>query len=293
MSCLQSSPDQHLVVITALQGNALCFSAVPQGTVQIVQRCGKFNKVAHPGCNLICCCIGEFYATWAPSQVVLSAIHDAFYRLTDSRSQIQSYVFDVVRATVPKMILDDVFTSKEEIAQDVKEQLEKSMTAFGFSIIQTLVTDIEPDARVRVAMNEINAASRMRQAAMEKAEAEKMTVIKAAEADAESKFLAGQGVARQRKAIVAGLRESVTNFSSDVADINSRDVIELMLITQYFDTMSGKCCFHFCKSLGNNKGNSTVFLPAGPGGVNDIQGQIRSGFLQAQAGMPDTQVMRR
>lgn len=120
-------------------------------------------------------------------------MESAFYKLTDQSSQIRSYVYDVVRSTVPKLELDDVFTSKEEIAQDVKQQLTKSMESFGFAILQTLVTDIEPAAKVKAAMNEINAAQRLRIAAVQKAEADKVTVVKAAEADAEAKFLAGQG----------------------------------------------------------------------------------------------------
>lgn len=208
-------------------------------------------------------------------QVVKEALYDAFYKLTDSKSQIRSYVFDVVRGTVPKINLDDVFTTKEEIAYEVKDQLTKSMSTFGFMIIQTLVTDIEPDQRVRAAMNEINAASRMRVAAVEKAEAEKIQVVKAAEGDAESKYLQGQGIARQRQAIVNGLRESVLNFERDVTDISSRDVIEMMMITQYFDML---------KDIGISKGSSTVFMPHSPATVADVAGQIRSGFMQAQAG---------
>lgn len=197
-------------------------------------------------------------------QVLRDKVPDSFYKLTDQSAQIRAYVFDVVRSTVPKMELDDVFTSKEvraypsspvhiaprchcssqgrprsrpprcdvfaqefeylcanclslsrlpstlqEIAQDVKTELTKSMDTFGFAIIQTLVTDIEPAAKVKAAMNDINAAKRLRAAAAEKAEAEKIQVVKAAEADAESKFLAGQGIARQRQAIINGLRESV------------------------------------------------------------------------------------
>ncbi len=164
--------------------------------------------------------------------IIRESAIDAFYKLTDSRAQITSYVFDEVRASVPKINLDDVFTSKEEIAGAIKEQLAKAMTGFGFSILQALITDIEPAAKVKAAMNEINAAQRMRLAAFQQAEADKIRVIKAAEADAESKFLAGQGIARQRQAIMAGLRESVTAFQGEVSDVTSRDVLSLMLLVQ-------------------------------------------------------------
>lgn len=279
----------------------VCFSCVDNAQVGIVERFGKFERIAHPGFNCLLCCIGEALAgtlslriqqldvrcetktmdnvfvnvvVSVQYQVVRDNLYDAFYKLTDSRSQITSYVFDVVRSTVPKIKLDDVFTTKEEIAFCVKEELTKSMSDFGFMIIQTLVTDIEPDMKVRAAMNEINAAQRLRLAALEKAEAEKVQVVKAAEADAEAKYLQGQGIARQRQAIVNGLRESVLNFERDVNDISSRDVIEMMMITQYFDML---------KDIGLSNKNSSIFLPHSPGNVGDVAGQIRNGFMQAQA----------
>lgn len=127
--------------------------------------------------------------------------------------------------------------AKEEIAIAIKEELTKSMSGFGFQIIQTLITDIEPAAKVKAAMNEINAAQRLRLAAYEQSEGEKIRVVKAAEADAEAKYLAGQGIARQRQAIMSGLRESVQSFQTEVTEVNSRDVLSLMLLTQYFDTI--------------------------------------------------------
>ena len=123
-------------------------------------------------------------------------MYDAFYKLTDQREQIRSYIFDVVRSTVPTINLDDVFITKDRIAVEVKGMLEKAMTEFGYAIIQTLVTDIAPDQKVKIAMNEINAAQRLRVAAQDRAEAEKIMVVKAAEADAEAKYLAGTGIAR-------------------------------------------------------------------------------------------------
>jgi regulator of protease activity HflC (stomatin/prohibitin superfamily) len=145
----------------------------------------------------------------ARAQVIPSKIVNSYYKLTSQTAQIRAYVFDVVRSTVPKLNLDDVFTSKDDIAMDVKEQLSASMETFGLSIIQTLLTDISPAAKVKAAMNEINAAHRLRAATEQKAEADKIRVVKAAEADAEAKYLAGLGIARQRQAIVNGLSESV------------------------------------------------------------------------------------
>jgi len=272
---------------------------VDQGTVEIIERFGKFRRVAYPGFNCVCCMLGEFSAgalnmriqqldvgcetktrdnvfvkiiISVQYQVVRENIFDAFYKLTDSTSQIRSYVFDVVRSTVPKMDLDDVFASKEEIASDVKSGLTKAMGSFGFTIIQTLVTDIEPAAEVRDSMNKINASKRLREAALQTAEAEKVKVIKAAEAEAEAKFLGGQGIARQRQAIVNGLRESVLQFSSDVHGITNKEVMEMMMMTQYFDTI---------KDVGTTSRSSSIFLPHQPGAVSDVTAQIRDGFMQA------------
>jgi regulator of protease activity HflC (stomatin/prohibitin superfamily) len=202
-------------------------------------------------------------------------LYDAFYRLTSPKTQITAYVFDVVRAIVPKSDLDDVFITKDEIASAVKEELSKSMTSFGYMIIQTLVTDIEPDHKVRDAMNEINAATRLRHAAFEKAEANKVTLVKKAEAEAEAAYLQGQGIARQRQAIVNGLRESVLNFENGIKAVSPQEVIELMMITQYFDLL---------KDVGTSNNASTIFMNHNPGTVGDISGQIRSGFLEAAAG---------
>ncbi|PPS04570.1 hypothetical protein GOBAR_AA16096 [Gossypium barbadense] len=174
---------------------------------------------------------------------------DAFYKLTDTRKQIQSYVFDAV-----------------------EEELEKAMSAYGYEIAQTLIVDIEPDVHVKRAMNEINAAARMRVAANEKAEAEKIQQIKRAEGEAESKYLSGLGIARQRQAIVDGLRDSVLGFSVNVPGTTAKDVMDMVLVTQYFDTM---------KEIGAASKSSAVFIPHGPGAVRDVATQIREGLLQA------------
>ncbi|CAI7920909.1 unnamed protein product, partial [Closterium sp. NIES-53] len=171
----------------------------------------------------------------------------------------------VVRSSVPKMELDEVFISKNEIAQNVETELEKAMHDYGYRIVQTLIVDVEPDERVKVAMNEINAAQRIRQATQEKAEAEKILQVKKAEGDAEAKYLAGVGVARQRQAIVDGLRESVMGFSSQVPGTTAKDVLDMVMLTQYFDTM---------RDIGANNKSSTIFIPHGPGNVGDISAQI-------------------
>lgn len=271
-----------------------------QGTAVLVESCGKFQRVAYPGFNCLWPCLCECAAgkvslrvqqldvrvesktkdnvfvhlvVAVQYQVSQEHIFDAFYRLTDSQSQISSYVFDVVRASVPKLNLDEVFSEKDHIAQGVKEELTKAMSGFGFIIIGALVVDIDPAIKVKDAMNEINAATRLRIAAAEKAEAEKVRVVKAAEAEAEAKYLSGQGVARQRIAIMNGLQSSVQEFSSAIP-INPREVMEIMILTQYFDTL---------RDVGASNKSSTVFLPHTPGGLSEVTGQIRNVFMQASA----------
>ncbi|GMY20429.1 hypersensitive-induced response protein 1-like [Fagus crenata] len=196
---------------------------------------------------------------------------DAFYKLSNTKEQIQSYVFDGMDSKCSKLELDSVFEQKNEIAKDaVEEELEKAMSAYGFEIVQTLIVDIEPDVHVKRAMNEINAAARMRVAANEKAEAEKILQIKRAEGDAESKYLSGLGIARQRQAIVDGLRDSVLAFSVNVPGTTSKYVMDMVLVTQYFDTM---------KEIGASSESNSVFIPHGPGAVRDIATQIRDGLL--------------
>ncbi|KAL6497421.1 HIR complex subunit [Orobanche gracilis] len=178
----------------------------------------------------------------------------------------------VIRASVPKLNLDDTFEQKSDIAKAVEDELEKAMSAYGYEIVQTLIVDIEPDEHVKRAMNEINAAARLRLAANEKAEAEKILQIKRAEGEAEAKYLSGLGIARQRQAIVDGLRDSVLGFSVNVPGTTAKDVMDMVLVTQYFDTM---------KEIGASSKSSAVFIPHGPGAVRDVASQIRDGLLQA------------
>ncbi|GAA0170060.1 transporter [Lithospermum erythrorhizon] len=198
---------------------------------------------------------------------------DAFYELQNPKEQIQAYVFDVVRAHVPRMTLDALFEQKGDVAQAVLEELEKVMGAYGYNIEQILVVDIIPDPSVRKAMNEINAAQ-LQLASVYKGEAEKILQIKKAEAEAESKYLGGVGVARQRQAITDGLRENILNFSHKVEGTSAKEVMDLIMITQYFDTI---------KDLGNSSKNTTIFIPHGPGHVRDIGDQIRNGLMEASS----------
>nr|AFD54042.1 hypersensitive induced reaction protein 1 [Triticum aestivum] len=276
-------------------GGVLGLIQIDQSTVAIKETFGKFDAILQPGCHCLPWCLGQQIAGYLSLRVqqldvrcetktknVVASVQyraladkasDAFYRLSNTREQIQSYVFDVIRASVPKMNLDDVFEQKNEIARAVEDELEKAMSAYGYEIVQTLIVDIEPNEHVKRAMNEINAAARMRLAATEKAEAEKILQIKRAEGEAESKYLAGVGIARQRQAIVDGLRDSVLAFSENVPGTSSKDVMDMVLVTQYFDTM---------KDIGASSKSSAVFIPHGPGAVKDIASQIRDGQLQGR-----------
>ena len=201
--------------------------------------------------------------------VLKDRIYEAFYKLSSPANQINSFVFDAVRAQVPKLTLDEVFEEKNQIADHVREQLASQMSDFGFKILQTLIIELDPDDKVKNAMNEINANRRLRIAAQEKAEADKIMMVKRAEADAESKFLQGEGVARQRKAIVEGLRDSVHDFTERVGEIAPKDVLELVLVTQYFDTL---------KEVGLHSENNTLFIPHNPGSLNTLAKEIKEGF---------------
>ncbi|OIW12438.1 hypothetical protein TanjilG_04187 [Lupinus angustifolius] len=282
-------------------GQALGFYQVDQSNVAIKEHFGKFDDVLEPGCHCLPWFFGykiagglslrvqqlnvkcetktkdNVFVTVVASvqyRAVAEKASDAFYRLTNTRGQIQSYVFDVIRASVPKLELDSVFEQKNDIAKSVENELEKAMSTYGYEIVQTLIIDIEPDVNVKKAMNEINAAARMRLAANEKAEADKILQIKKAEGEAESKYLSGLGIARQRQAIVDGLRDSVLAFSSNVPGTSAKDIMDMVLVTQYFDTM---------KEIGASSKSSSVFIPHGPGVVRDVAAQIRDGLLQGNA----------
>ncbi|XP_052166803.1 hypersensitive-induced response protein-like protein 2 [Oryza glaberrima] len=286
-------------------GQCLGLVQIDQSTVAIKENFGKFSEVLEPGCHFLPWCIGQQIAGYLSLRVkqldvrcetktkdnvfvtVVASVQyraladkasDAFYKLSNTREQIQSYVFDVIRATVPKLNLDDAFEQKNDIAKAVEDELEKAMSAYGYEIVQTLIIDIEPDVHVKRAMNEINAAARLRVAANEKAEAEKILQIKKAEGEAESKYLAGVGIARQRQAIVDGLRDSVLAFSENVPGTTAKDIMDMVLVTQYFDTM---------KEIGASSKSTSVFIPHGPGAVKDVAAQIRDGLLQANAERKD------
>jgi regulator of protease activity HflC (stomatin/prohibitin superfamily) len=283
-----------VIILVVLDGVFI----VRQQTSAIVERFGRFTRIAPAGLNFKIPFIDRISGrlslriqqldvkieTKTKDNVFVNVIVsvqyyvlpgkvvDAFYKLQDPQSQITSFVFDTVRARVPSMILDDLFEKKDEIAMAVKSELDNVMDDFGYGIVKALVTDIDPDANVKRSMNEINAAQRLREAAVQQAEADKIRVVKAAEGEAESKALQGIGIANQRKAIIDGLKESVENFNKSIDGTRAEDVMNLVLMTQYFDTL---------KEIGLSSKNNTIMIPHSPGGMGDISEQMRNAVITA------------
>ena len=195
---------------------------------------------------------------------------DSFYKLQDHIEQIRSYVLDVVRAKVPKMNLDEVFEKKDDVGTAVKTELDVSMKVYGFEIPNALVTDVNPADNVKSAMNEIQTQQRLQVAAAAKGEANKILVVKNAEAEAESKRLQGEGIAKQRRAIVDGLRESIAAFTDQIGGVSAPEVLKLVLLTQYFDTI---------KEIGVSAGSKVILMPHSPGGMADIAEEIRTSII--------------
>ena len=205
------------------------------------------------------------------------AVYDAFYRLTNPRGQIESYIFDVVRSEVPGMTIDEVFSNKDQIAVQVKESLQLKMDQYGWEIRDSLVNDVRPNVDVKNAMNRVRAAEREREAAQYEGEAKKILVVKAAEADAESKRLSGEGIAKQRMAIIDGLRESVERFKEAIPESTSMQVMSLVFLTQYMDALT---------SIGATSSTNTLILSHSPDTISTIQNQIMEAMLAANR-VPD------
>ena len=283
------------VIATLLSG----FFKVNTAEAVIIQRMGKFQRVATAGLN--------FKIPWLDQiagrldlrvqqlpvdietktkdnvfvkipvsiqyHVIPEHVYEAFYKLASPSRQISSYVFNVILGHVPKMNLDDAFLQQGDIATAIRDSLADVMKTYGYAIDQALVTDIEPDPKVKAAMNEINAAQREQVAANARGEAEKILKVKQAEAEAESKALQGQGIANQRKAIIDGLKESVETFSHAVEGATPKDVMMLVLVTQYLDTM---------KEIGAQDKSTTILMPHNPSAMTDIFRQMQEAIMIGQ-----------
>ena len=200
-------------------------------------------------------------------KVIKEKVYDAFYKLDNPSDQITSFIFDVVRAEVPKLILDDVFLKKDDIAIAVKSELQDAMTEYGFQIIKTLVTDIDPDAQVKESMNRINASEREKVAAQFEGEAQKILIVEKAKAEAESKRLQGQGIADQRREIARGLEDSVKVLNG--VDINSQEASALIVVTQHYDTL---------QSVGAEANSNLILMPNSPQAGSEMLNNMVAAF---------------
>jgi len=200
-------------------------------------------------------------------KVIKDKVYDAFYKLDFPQDQITSYVFDVVRAEVPKMILDDVFEKKDDVAIAVKGELNDAMKNYGFDIIKTLVTDIDPDAQVKESMNRINASEREKVAAQFEGDAQRILIVERAKAEAESKRLQGQGIADQRREIARGLEDSVKVLNN--VDINSQEASALIVVTQHYDTL---------QSVGSASNSNLILMPNSPQAGSEMLNNMVASF---------------
>jgi regulator of protease activity HflC (stomatin/prohibitin superfamily) len=282
-----------LFVLSVVFGS---FFTVETAQVAIVQRLGKFARVASPGLNWktpfieavvqrMSLRVQQFNVQVETKtqdnvfvqipvsiqyKVIPEGVENAYYKLSDPVKQIESMVYNVVLGHVPKMKLDDTFLNQSNIASDLRDNLDTSMKEYGYAIVRVLISDIVPDQKVKAAMNDINAAQREREATVSRAETNKLLAVKQAEAEAESKRLQGEGIANQRKAIISGLKDSVEDFAKTVPGSTPQDVMQLVLMTQYFDTL---------KDIAANDHTNTILVPHTPNMLTDLFDQIRTAIV--------------
>jgi len=265
----------------------------------VVQRWGKFTRILAPGANMLawpCETIAGTVSTKLQQlsikneaktkenvfvtltiaiQFVVDTEHIqlAFYSMENPQKQMTSFVEDALRSIVPTLELEHLFMEKEKISFEIKESLSKKMASYGYTITDTLIIDIEPEASVKAAMNKINEAKRLREAAEYQAETEKLVRVKQAEAEAETKRLQGVGVAAQRKAILGGLQEGVEGLSKAIG-VSSDETMKYTMLTQYFDML---------KDIGTSPNKSTIFIPHIPGAVGSLSDQLRGAMMEADS----------
>lgn len=284
-----------IVVVFALVLSALSsIYVVRQQSVAIIERFGRYQKTSSSGMNFrlpfgIDKIAARVQLRLLQSEIVVETktqdnvfvtmnvatqyrvnennVTDAYYKLMRPEAQIKSYIEDALRSSVPKLTLDELFEKKDEIALEVQKQVAEEMSTYGYIIVKTLITKVEPDAEVKQSMNEINAAQRKRVAAQELAEADKIKIVTAAEAEAEKDRLHGVGIAEQRKAIVDGLADSIKELKGANVELTEEQIMSILLTNQYLDTLN---------NFADKQGNNTIFLPANPDGVEGIRTQILS-----------------
>lgn len=280
-----------VIIILAIVASTLY--VVRQQSVAIVERFGRYQKTATSGIHIrlpfgIDKIAARVQLRLLQSEIIVETktkdnvfvtlnvatqyrvneqnVTDAYYKLMKPESQIKSYIEDALRSSVPKLTLDELFEKKDEIALEVQHQVAEEMSTYGYIIVKTLITKVEPDAEVKQSMNEINAAQRKRVAAQELANVDKIKIVTAAEAEAEKDRLHGVGIAQQRKAIVDGLAESIQELKEANISLNEEQIMSILLTNQYLDTLNTFAA----------KGNQTLFLPNTPNGVDDIRTQVLS-----------------
>lgn len=295
--------EQYLYIPFVFFGLIILISAffiVKQQTAVVIERFGKFQSIRHSGLQLKIPLVDRIAGRLSLKiqqldvivetktlddvfvrlkvsvqyKVIRDKVYDAFYKLDYPHDQITSYVFDVVRAEVPKMKLDDVFVKKDDVALAVKAELNDAMSGYGFDIIKTLVTDIDPDAQVKQAMNRINASEREKVAAQYEGDAARILIVEKAKAEAESKRLQGQGIADQRREIARGLEESVEVLNK--VGINSQEASALIVVTQHYDTL---------QAIGGETNSNLILLPNSPqAGSNMLNDMVASFTASNQIG---------
>lgn len=288
------------IILFAIYVLISSFFIVKQQTAVIIERFGKYQSIRHSGLQMKIPLVDRVAGRLSLKiqqldvivetktkddvfvrlkvsvqyKVIRDKVEDAFYKLDYPHDQITSYVFDVVRAEVPKMILDDVFLKKDDIAIAVKTELNDAMQNYGYDIIKTLVTDIDPDAQVKAAMNRINAADREKTAAQYEGDAARILIVEKAKAEAESKRLQGQGIADQRREIARGLEESVDVLNR--VGINSQEASALIVVTQHYDTL---------QAIGSETNSNLILLPNSPqAGSNMLNDMVASFTASNQIG---------
>jgi len=281
-----------LLVLGTVLGS---FFTIQTQQAAVIQRFGKFLRVANAGLN--------FKAPWIDNLVAMvdlriqqfsaiietktkdnvfvkipvnvqyfiipDGVENAFYKLSNPKAQIESYVYNVILGHVPGMILDDVFLKQSEIAVDVKTQLEASMQPFGYGISKVLITDVIPDDRVKASMNSINAALRDQEAAKAQGEAKRILLVAQAEAEKQAKILQGEGIAGEREAVAKGLQKSILEIKDAVPGVSESDVLAILALTQHYDTL---------KAIGASDHTNTILVPHTPDAVGALMSQLRNTF---------------
>ncbi|MBQ0148406.1 MAG: SPFH domain-containing protein [Flavobacteriaceae bacterium] len=283
----------YLIILVSITLIFLSFFTIKQQTAAVLERFGKFHSIRNAGLHFKIPIVDKIAGKISLKiqqldvivetktkddvfvrlkisvqyQVIYDQVYDAFYKLDNPYAQITSYVFDVVRAEVPKLRLDDVFEKKDDIAVAVKSELQEAMNTYGYDIIKTLVTDIDPDEQVKHAMNRINASEREKIAAQYEGDAQRILIVEKARAEAESKRLQGQGIADQRREIAKGLLESVDVLNG--VGISSQEASALIVVTQHYDTL---------QAIGEKAGSKLVLLPNSPTAASDMLNTMVTSF---------------